>query len=123
MVCKERDSLVPLDDSALNLKVGQSDTRLPRLRRVEDEIVERVADLCDSGAQGDEQCAMRDARLQKREFNSCAHWCSGQCTRLRAHNNGAMRAIAKNRCTWEWFDWEWFEFKPGKWWVTAWCSL
>ena len=35
-------NLVPFDDSALDLKVGQADARLPRLRRVEDQVVEGV---------------------------------------------------------------------------------
>ena len=38
-------NLVPFDDSALDLKVGQADARLPRLRRVEDQVVEGVPDL------------------------------------------------------------------------------
>jgi hypothetical protein len=35
----------PLDDSALDLEEGQADRRLPVLRRLEDEVVERVADF------------------------------------------------------------------------------
>ena len=42
---RERCSLVPLDDCPLDLKVGQADARLPRLRRVEEQVVEGVPDL------------------------------------------------------------------------------
>ena len=37
--------LVPLDDSAGDLEEGQAHARLPVLGRLEDEVVERVADL------------------------------------------------------------------------------
>ena len=39
-------NLVPFDHRTLDLEVRKSDARLPRLRRIEDQAVEGVADLC-----------------------------------------------------------------------------
>lgn len=38
--------LVPLDRRADNADKGECDARLPVLRRLEDEIVQRLTDLC-----------------------------------------------------------------------------
>ena len=46
--------LVPFDHSALDLEEGQADRRLPVLRRLEDEVVERVANL--PGASNGQAC-------------------------------------------------------------------
>ena len=39
-------TLVPLDDSPLDLEEGQADRRLPILGRTQDQVVEGVTDLC-----------------------------------------------------------------------------
>ena len=43
----ERHSLVPLDGRAYNLDERQGNLGVPLLRRLEDEVVERLADLCE----------------------------------------------------------------------------
>ena len=46
-VSVERHSLVPLDGRADNLDERQGNLGVPLLRRLEDEVVERLADLCE----------------------------------------------------------------------------
>lgn len=76
----EQHSLVPLDGRADDLDKRQGDLGVPLLRRLENEVVQRLADLCER-----ERCVSALSGGGWRVFSlasKATHWYSGRSMRL-----------------------------------------